>query len=195
MNCRTCNHPLDFHLTEADFLTENGDLSAAISKTVACPACDTMNTRYFSWEVEFGENQPSGLFAAVPTALIDLEALTPEEDDELWLPEVMQAQAVESTDSKRIGTDESGIELTWNLAHWFAWLTLYTAEGRPPLWQRTLTLPEMPHEADVDLIRHLTHLARLCYSLYAASSDAIDLIPQLLDTLLDFRLFLEQLED
>ncbi len=131
---------------------------------------------------------------AVPTALTSVESITPEPDDELWLPED-QAEAVEPTDLRRIGTDESWIELTWNLAHRFAWLTLYTAEGRTPLWQRTLTLPEMPHEADVSLTRHLTHLARLCYSLYAASTDAVDLIPQLMDTLFDFRLFLEQLED
>lgn len=193
MNCRTCNQPIEFNLTESDFIDKQGQRLAATSKTVACPNCDTMNTRFFSWETEFGTYQPSGLFAAVPTTLIDLEELTPEPEDELWQPEVMQAQTVEPTDSKRIGTDDSWIELTWNLAHRFAWLTLYTAEGRPPIWQRTITLPE--RLADVDIVRHLTHLAHLCYSLYAASADAVDLIPQLLDTLLDFRLFLEQLED
>jgi len=197
MNCRTCNQPLDFNLIESDFLNEHGERLAMIAKTVACPNCDTMNTRYFSWEVGLGTDQPpeGRLFAAVPTSLIDLEALTPEPEDELWRPEAMQAESVEPTDSKRIGTDESWIELTWNLEHRFAWLTLYTAEGRTPLWQRTITLPEMPHEAEVDLIRHLTHLANLCYSLWAASADAVDLIPQFLDTLFDFRLFLEQLED
>ena len=127
----------------------------------------------------------------MPTSLIDIEALMPEPEGQ-WRPEV-QAEGVEPTDSRRIGTEASWILLTWNLAHRFAWLTLDTAEGRPPLWQRTLTLPE--RLADVDTIRHLTHLAHLCDSLYAASPEAVDLIPQLMDTLLDFRLFLEQLED
>lgn len=192
MNCRTCHQLLELNLTESDFLNEHGERQAAVAKTVACPNCATMNTRFFSWEMEFGTSQPSGLFAAVPTILIDLDELTPEPEDE-WQPEVMQAEAVEPTDSRRIGTDESWIELTWNLAHRFAWLTLYTTEGRTPLWQRTLTLPE--RLADVDTIRHLTFLAHLCYSLYAASVDVGDLIPQLMDTLLDFRLFLEQLEN
>ena len=97
--------------------------------------------------------------------------------------------------SRRIGTDESWIQLTWNLEHRTAWLTLYIAEGEITIecWQRTIRVPTMRYEEDVDVIRHLTQLASLCYSLYAASPDAANLTTELIDTLLDFRLFLEAL--
>ena len=97
--------------------------------------------------------------------------------------------------SRRIGTDESWLELTWNLNHRLAFLTLYTAEGDTPIkcWQRRIVIPQMRYEEDVDVIRHLTQLANLCYSLYAASRDATKITTELMDTLLDFRLFLEAL--
>ena len=49
----------------------------------------------------------------------------------------------------------------------------------------------MPYEADVDIVRHLTFLAHLLYSAYAASSDVIRFIPHLTDILLSFGRFVE----
>lgn len=54
INCRICNYPIEIHLRESDFENENGERLLAISKIVECPGCGTMNTRYFSWEMEFG---------------------------------------------------------------------------------------------------------------------------------------------
>ena len=67
--CRTCNQPIAGNLTEADFEDGNGARQASISKTVECPSCSTMNTRYFAWENEFGNDR---LFAAVPTTLLGI---------------------------------------------------------------------------------------------------------------------------
>lgn len=132
---------------------------------------------------------------AVPTIIAETEELTPDFEEDLWHPEVMQAQMADSQGLKRIGTDESWLELAWNLNHRLAFLTLYTAEGDTPIkcWQRRITIPEMRYEEDVDVIRHLTQLANLCYSLYAASPDASNIVTELMDTLLDFRHFLEAL--
>ena len=58
--CRTCNQPIAVNLTESDFEDENGMRIASISKTVECPNCSTMNTRYFSWEIEFGNDEVRG---------------------------------------------------------------------------------------------------------------------------------------
>ncbi len=154
-----------------------------------------MNLRYFSRENEFGS---MSRFASAPTALAFVEEITPvDDDDELWLPEVMQAQTVQPDGIKRIGNDESWIELSWNLHHRLAWLTLHAQNFDQPLpmWQRQIAIPEMEHESDVDLIRHLTMLANLLYSLYAATEEALDLVTPMMDTLLDFRQFLEGLED
>ena len=118
-----------------------------------------------------------------------------EPEDDFWHPEVMSAETIGSDGAKCIGTDESWIQLTWNLEHRTAWLTLYIAEGETPIkcWQRRITIPDIRYEEDVDVIRHLTQLANLCYSLYAASPDAANIVTDLMDTLLDFRLFLEAL--
>ena len=193
INCRTCNQPIAVNLCESDFSDENGIRIASISKTLECPNCSTMNTRYFSWENEFGNDR---LFAAVPTALVAIEGNNLDtHDDERWEVEVMQAETVFMDGVRQIGTDESWLELAWNLNHRLAFLTLYTAEGDTPIkcWQRRITIPEMRYEEDVDVIRHLTQLANLCYSLYAASPDAANITTELMDTLLDFRLFLEAL--
>ena len=53
--CRICNQPITVQLTESDFVSDNGERQVAISKTVECPNCSTMNTRYLSWEMEFGD--------------------------------------------------------------------------------------------------------------------------------------------
>ena len=58
--CRTCNQSIAVNLCESDFVLENGQRRVAISKTVACPNCSTMNTRYFSWEIEFGNDEVRG---------------------------------------------------------------------------------------------------------------------------------------
>ena len=58
IHCRTCNQSIAVNLTESDFENENGERLVAISKTVECPNCSTMNTRYFSWENEFGDDHP-----------------------------------------------------------------------------------------------------------------------------------------
>lgn len=192
--CRTCNQPIVVNLTESDFVSENGERRASISKTVECPNCSTMNTRYFSWEVEFGDDDRP--FAAVETTLLGIGGDWNADDDEaLWEAEAMQTETVEMEGVRQIGTDESWIQLTWNLEHRTAWLTLYVTEGETAIecWQRTIRIPTMPYEEDVDVIRHLTQLANLCYSLYAASRDAANLTTELMDTLLDFRLFLEVL--
>ena len=116
-------------------------------------------------------------------------------DDERWEAEVMQAETVDMDGVRQIGTDESWLELTWNLNHRVVFLTLYTAEGDTPIkcWQRRITIPQMRYEEDVDVIRHLTQLANLCYSLYAASPDASNIVTELMNTLLDFQHFLEAL--
>ena len=57
-------------------------------------------------------------------------------------------------------------------------------------WHQKISIPEMPYEAEADIIRHLTQLANLFYSLYAATPDVVDLVPEMLDTLLNFRHFL-----
>ena len=191
--CRTCNQSIAVNLTESDFENENGMRIACISKTVECPNCSTMNTRYFSWEMEFGDDRP---FAAVPTILLSIgNDLNVDDDQALWEVETLQQENLEMDGVRQIGTDESWLELAWNLHHRLAFLTLYTAEGETPIkcWQRRITIPEMRYEEDVDVIRHLTQLANLCYSLYAASPDAANIVTDLMDTLLDFRLFLEAL--
>ena len=118
-----------------------------------------------------------------------------EPEDDLWHPEVMSAETICSDGAKCIGTDESWIQLTWNLEHRTAWLTLYVTEGETTIecWQRTIRIPTMRYEEDVVVIRHLTQLANLCYSLYVASRDAANIVTDLMDTLLDFRHFLEAL--
>ncbi len=68
INCRTCHQSITVNLCESDFVSESGERRVAISKTIECPNCSTMNTRYFSWENEFGDDDR--LFAAVPTTLL-----------------------------------------------------------------------------------------------------------------------------
>ena len=82
INCRTCNQSIAVNLSESDFEDENGARQASISKTVPCPNCSTMNTRYFSWENEFGDDRP---FAAVPTTLLGIgDDLNADDDEALW---------------------------------------------------------------------------------------------------------------
>ena len=73
---------------------------------------------------------------AVPTTIAETEELTPDFEEDLWHPEVMQAQMADPQGIKRIGTDESWLELAWNLHHRLAFLTLYTAEGETPIKHR-----------------------------------------------------------
>ena len=192
--CRTCNQPIAVNLCESDFENENGERRVAISKTVACPNCSTMNTRYFSWEIEFGDDDRP--FAAVETTLLGIgDDLNADDDHALWEAETLQQENLEMEGMQHIGTDESWLELAWNLHHRVAFLTLYTAEGDTPIkcWQRRITIPQMRYEADTDVLRHIFNLAHLIYSFYAAGPDAVDLVPQMADTLLDFRLFTEGL--
>jgi hypothetical protein len=152
-----------------------------------------MNTRYFSWENEFGDDRP---FAAVPTTLLGIgDDLNVDDDQALWEAETLQQENLEMEGIQHIGTDESWLELAWNLNHRLAFLILYTAEGETPIkcWQRRITIPEMRYEQDTDVLRHIFNLAHLLYSFYAAGPDAVDLVSQIADTLLDFRLFLEGL--
>ena len=194
--CRTCNQSIAVNLTESDFEDGNGTRQASISKTVECPNCSTMNTRYFSWENEFGETSPHP-FAAVQTTLLGLgdDLDTHDDDEALWEAETLQQENLEMEGMQHIGTDESWLELAWNLHHRVAFLTLYTAEGDTPIkcWQRRITIPQMRYEAATDVLRHIFNLAHLIYSFYAAGPDAVDLVPQMADTLLDFRLFTEGL--
>ena len=152
-----------------------------------------MNTRYFSWENEFGDDRP---FAAVETTLLGIgDDLNADDDEPLWEAFAMQAETIEMDDVRQIGTDESWLELTWNLHHRLAFLTLYTAEGDTPIkcWQHRITIPQMLYEEDTDVLKHIFNLAHLLYSFYAAGPDAVELVPQMADILLDFRLFLEGL--
>ena len=154
-----------------------------------------MNTRYFSWENEFGETSPRP-FAAVPTTQLGIgDDLNADDDEPLWEAFAMQAETIEMDDVRQIGTDESWLELTWNLHHRLAFLTLYTAEGDTPIkcWQHRITIPQMRYEEDTDVLKHIFNLAHLLYSFYAAGPDAVELVPQMADILLDFRLFLEGL--
>ncbi len=192
INCRACNQSIAVNLTESDFEDGNGERRASISKTVECPNCSTMNTRYFSWENEFGNDDR--LFAAVPTTLLGIgDDLNVDDDEALWEAETLQQEHLEIEGSRRIGTDESWLELTWNLNHRVAFLSLHTAEASTAIWRRRITIPEMRYEEDTDVLRHIFNLAHLLYSFYAAGPDAVDLVPQMADTLLDFRLFLEGL--
>ena len=193
--CRACNQSIAVNLSESDFVSGNGQRRVAISKTVECLNCSTMNTRYFSWENEFGETSPRP-FAAVPTTLLGIgNDLNADDDQALWEAETLQQENLEMDGARRIGTGESRLELTWNLNHRVAFLTLYTAEGDTPIkcWQRRITIPQMRYEEDTDVLRHIFNLAHLLYSFYAAGPDAVDLVPQMADTLLDFRLFTEGL--
>ena len=112
--CRTCNQPIAVSLCESDFEDLNGARIASISKTLECPNCSTMNTRYFSWENEFGDDRP---FAAVETTLGGIGDDLNADDDEHWEAEAMQAETVEMEGVRQIGTDELWLELAWNLHH------------------------------------------------------------------------------
>ena len=82
------------------------------------------------------------------------------------------------------------IELAWNLNQGWAWLTLYVTPGDLPVeqWHQKFSIPDIAEGTTV--IRHLTHLANLLHSVYTASPDGVALIPQMTDTLLNFRDFL-----
>ena len=152
--CRTCNQPIAVNLTESDFEDGNGERRVAISKTIECSNCSTMNTRYFSWENEFGETSPRP-FAAVPTTQLGIgDDLNADDDEPLWEAFAMQAETIEMDDVRQIGTDESWLELTWNLHRRLAFLTLYTAEGDTPIkcWQHRITIPQMLYEEDTGVL-------------------------------------------
>jgi len=110
--------------------------------------------------------------------------------EELWNPELLQLAIVKSAGSQRIGTCESWIELSWDISSRVALLQLYATENEDEAptqqWERTIQIPEMPYEAEVDLVRHLTILSHLCYSLYAASPDVTSLVSEFTTTLFDF---------
>lgn len=155
--CRTCNQSIAVNVSESDFVSENGERLIAISKTVACPNCSTMNTRYFSWENEFGDDDRP--FAAAPTTLLGIGGdLNVDDDQALWEAETLQQENLEMDGVRQIGTDESWLELAWNLHHRVAFLTLYTAEGETPIkcWQRRVTIPQMRYEEDTDVLRHIS---------------------------------------
>lgn len=133
--CRTCHQSMAVNLTESDFEDGNGMRQASISKTVACPNCSTMNTRYFSWENEFGDDRP---FTAVETTLLGIgDDLNADDDEALWEAETLQQENLEMDGVRQIGSDESWLELAWNLNHRVAFLTLYIAEGDTPVLMLT----------------------------------------------------------
>jgi hypothetical protein len=127
----------------------------------------------------------------------NIEALNPEPEDEPWLHEVVREDTIEPEGTKHIGTDESWIQLTWNFTHRIAFLTFYTAEGETSIecWRETMWMPEMSNETDINIVRHLTHLANLCYSLWAASLDGVSLVSPFAETLFNFRSFLERVDE
>ena len=58
-----------------------------------------------------------------------------------------------------------------------------------------MEIPQTPREDNVEVVRHLTCFAQLCYSLYAGDIDGGSLVPEMMDALLDFRRFMEGLAD
>jgi hypothetical protein len=122
--CRSCHHPIEATVTEADF--ENGQQvpQSATSKVYHCSHCGTPNVRYFAWENEFFDG--GSPFAAAPTAREgDADGF------EWW--EVAPTEPFEPEGLQRIGTDEFFIEISWNLAHRVTFLTLYVAAPTPCL--------------------------------------------------------------
>jgi hypothetical protein len=182
--CRSCHHPIQATVSFTDFENAEQLPQSATSKVYQCSHCGTPNVRYFAWENEFGDVRRP--FAAAPTARED----SSDEPFEWW--EVAPAEPFEPEGSQRLGTDDSFLEISWNLAHRVAFLTLFVAAPMPvECWQYRFDIPQGLD--DVDVLRHLYHLVFVLQSLYQSRLNAVDIVPQLAGALLDFRHFLEGL--
>jgi hypothetical protein len=57
-------------------------------------------------------------------------------------------------------------------------------------WHQKFSIPDMPHVEGASVIRHLTHLATLLHSMYAANPDTLGFTPRIAEALQNFRDFL-----
>ena len=93
------------------------------------------------------------------------------------------------------GTEESWLELYWDMEHHIAEFRLHIIEEGIPiqLWETSIPIPAS--DTAIDLLKPLKNLGDLCYSLYKTTPDIMEVLPDLAHVLFDFRRFMQKLED
>ena len=121
-------------------------------------------------------------FAAAPAAALETEFRGPEN---------IALEGIRRIPPNAYDSDP-WIELAWNLNQGWAWLTLYVTPGDLPIqqWHQKFSIPDMSYAEGTSVIRDLTHLANLLYSMYAASPDIAAVTPQISEVLQSFHKFL-----
>ena len=93
------------------------------------------------------------------------------------------------------GTEESWLELYWDMEHNIAEFRLHIMEEGIPiqLWETSIPIPAS--DTAIDLLKPLKNLGDLCYSLYKTTPDIMEVLPDLAHVLFDFRCFMQNLQD
>ena len=93
------------------------------------------------------------------------------------------------------GTEESWLELYWDMEHNIAEFRLHIMEEGIPikLWETSIPIPAS--DTAIDLLNPLKNLGDLCYSLYKTTPDIMEVLPDLAHVLFDFRRFMQNLQD
>ena len=93
------------------------------------------------------------------------------------------------------GTEESWLELYWDMEHHIAEFRLHIIEEGIPiqLWETSIPIPAS--DTAIDLLNPLKNLGYLCYSLYKTTPDIMEVLPDLAHVLFDFRRFMQNLQD
>ena len=94
-----------------------------------------------------------------------------------------------------VGTEESWLELYWDMEHHIAEFRLHIMEEGIPiqLWETSIPIPAS--DTAIDLLKPLKNLGDLCYSLYKTTPDIMEVLPDLAHVLFDFRRFMQNLQD
>ena len=93
------------------------------------------------------------------------------------------------------GTEESWLELYWDMELNIAEFRLHIMEEGIPiqLWETSIPIPAS--DTAIDLLKPLKNLGDLCYSLYKTTPDIMEVLPDLAHVLFDFRRFMQNLQD
>ena len=93
------------------------------------------------------------------------------------------------------GTEESWLELYWDMKHHIAEFRLHIMEEGIPvqLWETSVPIPAS--DTVIDLLKPLKNLGDLCYSLYKTTPDIMEVLPDLAHVFFDFRRFMQNLQD
>ena len=93
------------------------------------------------------------------------------------------------------GTEESWLELYWDMEHHIAEFRVHIIEEGIPnqLWETSIPIPAS--DTAIDLLKPLKNLGDLCYSLYKTTPDIMEVLPDLVHVLFDFRRFMQNLQD